>query len=138
VQPYCADAALRRDPDVSPLRGDLAGMPPALFTVGTEDALVDDTLLMYDEWRAAGNQAGRVFFVFFFFFFLGEEEARVYSPLTPTRIKHIAFKSTHSLAYCTTYVAHYCEAWLDVWPDAPHGVGHFGVHAVGRLHVDSP
>lgn len=77
---YCPDAALRADPDVSPLRGDLTGLPPAVFTVGTEDALVDDTLLMFDEWRAAGN-----------------------------------------------------GGWLDVWPEGPHGVGHFGVHAVTPL-----
>lgn len=77
---YCPDTALRVDSDVSPLRGDLTGLPPAIFTVGTEDALADDTLLMFDEWRAAGNQG-----------------------------------------------------WLDVWPDGPHGVGHFGVHAATPL-----
>jgi len=48
---------LRDDPDVSPLFADLAGMPPALFTVGTEDPLLDDTLFMYDRWRAAGSVA---------------------------------------------------------------------------------
>ena len=32
---YCADIALRRESsDVSPLRGDLRGMPPAVFTAG--------------------------------------------------------------------------------------------------------
>lgn len=47
----------RRDPDISPLYGDLKGMPPALFTVGTRDALMDDTLFMYARWMAAGNEA---------------------------------------------------------------------------------
>jgi acetyl esterase len=47
----------RRDPDVSPLFADLRGMPPALFTVGTLDPLLDDTLFMEARWRAAGSEA---------------------------------------------------------------------------------
>ena len=47
----------RRDPDVSPLFGDLSGMPPALFTVGATDHLVDDTLFMAARWELAGNEA---------------------------------------------------------------------------------
>ena len=45
----------RRDPDISPLYADLSGMPSALFTVGTGDALLDDTLFMEARWRAAGG-----------------------------------------------------------------------------------
>lgn len=44
-------------PDISPLHGDLSGLPPALFTVGTRDALLDDTLFMAPRWLAAGNRA---------------------------------------------------------------------------------
>jgi acetyl esterase/lipase len=45
------------DPDLSPLYADLSGLPPALFTVGTLDALIDDTLFMYMRWLTAGNSA---------------------------------------------------------------------------------
>jgi acetyl esterase/lipase len=47
----------RRVPDVSPLYADLKGLCPALFTVGTKDALLDDTLFMHARWVAAGNEA---------------------------------------------------------------------------------
>jgi acetyl esterase len=46
----------RRDPDISPLYADLSGMPPAVFTVGTQDPLLDDTLFMEARWRAAGHE----------------------------------------------------------------------------------
>jgi acetyl esterase len=45
----------RRDPDISPLFADLSGMPPAIFTCGTEDPLLDDTLFMEARWRQAGH-----------------------------------------------------------------------------------
>ncbi len=43
-----------RDGGVSPLYADLRGMPPALFTVGELDPLLDDSLFMAARWRAAG------------------------------------------------------------------------------------
>ena len=46
----------RRDPDISPLYADVRGMPPALFSVGTEDHLLDDTLFMAARWEVAGNR----------------------------------------------------------------------------------
>ena len=47
----------RRVPDISPLYADLTGLCPALFSVGTADALLDDTLFMHARWIAAGNEA---------------------------------------------------------------------------------
>ncbi len=47
----------RRAPDLSPLYADLQGMVPAIFTVGTADHLLDDTLLFADRWFLAGNTA---------------------------------------------------------------------------------
>ena len=47
----------RRVPDISPLYADLKGLCPALFSVGTKDALLDDSLFMHARWTAAGNEA---------------------------------------------------------------------------------
>jgi acetyl esterase len=50
----------RRDrdtPDISPLYGELEGMPPALFTVGAADYLLDDSLFMASRWHVAGSEA---------------------------------------------------------------------------------
>lgn len=45
----------RRSPELSPLYADLSGLCPALFTIGTRDALLDDSLFMHQRWVAAGN-----------------------------------------------------------------------------------
>jgi acetyl esterase len=50
------DAEARRDPGISPLYAPLHDMPPALFTVGTLDPLLDDSLFMEARWRMAGNR----------------------------------------------------------------------------------
>ena len=46
-----------RDPDLSPIFADLRGMPPVLFAVGTQDALLDHSLYMYVRWISSGNDA---------------------------------------------------------------------------------
>ena len=45
-----------RDPAISALYADLRGLPPALFTVGAEDPLLDDSLFMAARWDVAGNE----------------------------------------------------------------------------------
>ena len=47
----------KRDPEMSPLYGDLAGFGPALLTCGTLDPLIDDTLFMASKLAQAGNAA---------------------------------------------------------------------------------
>jgi acetyl esterase len=42
---------------VSPLYADLTGLPPALFSCGTLDPLLDDTLFIAARWQAAGSAA---------------------------------------------------------------------------------
>ena len=43
--------------DVSALYANLAKMPPAIFTIGSIDPLLDDSLFLYARWIAAGNEA---------------------------------------------------------------------------------
>lgn len=52
----CGPHPDRRDPDLSPLYAGLEGMPPALFSVGTRDLLLDDTLFMAARWASFANR----------------------------------------------------------------------------------
>ena len=44
-------------PDISPLYAELSGLPPAIFSVGTLDPVLDDSLFLYSRWRASGLEA---------------------------------------------------------------------------------
>lgn len=48
----------RKNPAISPLYQDLTGMklPPALFTCGTEDCLLDDTVMMAVKYQMSGAE----------------------------------------------------------------------------------
>ncbi len=46
-----------RVPEISPLYADLRDLPPALFTVGSADHLLDDSLFMAARWAVYGNEA---------------------------------------------------------------------------------
>ncbi|MGH9760146.1 MAG: alpha/beta hydrolase fold domain-containing protein, partial [Blastocatellia bacterium] len=56
-QAYIPAGTDPRNPDISPLHADLSNLPPALFTIGTWDPMLDDSLFMYSRWIAAGNDA---------------------------------------------------------------------------------
>lgn len=51
---YYAGLHDKRDPGLSPLFGDLTGLPPLLMCVGAAESMRDDTLLFADKARAAG------------------------------------------------------------------------------------
>ncbi|HEU0316869.1 MAG TPA: alpha/beta hydrolase [Solirubrobacteraceae bacterium] len=54
IRAYAGNVADRTDPDISPLFGDLAGLPPALLVVGTSDVLLEDNLAMAARLSSAG------------------------------------------------------------------------------------
>ena len=47
----------KTNPDVSPMFGNFNDMPPAIFTIGTKDVLLDHSLLLYSRWLAHNNIA---------------------------------------------------------------------------------
>ena len=57
VASFMTDTGSVDDPDVSPIHADLKGLPPALFTVGTRDPLLDDSLFMASRWSSSGNSS---------------------------------------------------------------------------------
>jgi acetyl esterase len=56
VKAYAGNVADRTHPDISPLFGDLEGLPPALLVVGTSDVLLEDNLAMAARLSSAGAE----------------------------------------------------------------------------------
>lgn len=57
VRCYLGEDGVADDPRVSPLLGDLAGLPPMLIQVAEHEALRDDSVTLSDATRAAGGTA---------------------------------------------------------------------------------
>jgi acetyl esterase/lipase len=55
VQAYVGQIADRTNPDISPLYGDLRGLPPALLIIGSLDIVLEDNLAMAARLSAAGG-----------------------------------------------------------------------------------
>lgn len=55
LQAYAGQVADRTLPDISPLYGDLDGLPPTLLVVGAADVLLEDNLALAARLAAAGN-----------------------------------------------------------------------------------
>lgn len=53
---YVGDARDRTDPDISPIFGDLTGLPPALLVIGSKDVVFEQSLEMAARLTAAGNE----------------------------------------------------------------------------------
>ncbi len=56
IQAYAGHVADRTNPDISPVFGDLRGLPPALLVVGSLDILLEDNLVMAARLSAAGGE----------------------------------------------------------------------------------
>lgn len=56
IQAYAGHVEDRTDPDISPLYGDLTGLPPALLVVGALDMVLEDNLVMAARLAAAGGE----------------------------------------------------------------------------------
>lgn len=55
LKAYVGGVEDRTNPDISPLFGDLLGLPPALLTIGTKDPVLEDSLAMAMRLSAAGG-----------------------------------------------------------------------------------
>ncbi len=56
IEAYAGHVADRTSPDISPVYGDLRGLPPILLVVGTADILLEDNLAMAARLSAAGGE----------------------------------------------------------------------------------
>jgi acetyl esterase/lipase len=55
IEAYVGHVKDRTAPDISPIYGDLHGLPPALLVIGSKDVLLEDNLAMAGRLSAAGN-----------------------------------------------------------------------------------
>ncbi|TQF74600.1 alpha/beta hydrolase [Rhodococcus spelaei] len=55
LEAYVGHVEDRTAPDISPVYGNLGGLPPALLVVGSKDVLLEDNLAMAGRLSAAGN-----------------------------------------------------------------------------------
>jgi acetyl esterase len=58
IEAYAGHVADRTNPDISPLYGDLRGLPPVLLIIGSLDILLEDNLVMAARLSAAGGEVG--------------------------------------------------------------------------------
>jgi acetyl esterase len=56
IQAYAGHVADRTNPDISPVYGDLRGLPSALLVVGSLDIVLEDNLVMAARLSAAGGE----------------------------------------------------------------------------------
>jgi acetyl esterase len=56
IQAYAGHVADRTNPDISPVYGDLRGLPPVLLVIGSLDILLEDNLVMAARLSAAGGE----------------------------------------------------------------------------------
>lgn len=56
IQAYAGHVADRTNPDISPVHGELHGLPPVLLVVGSLDILLEDNLVMAARLSAAGGE----------------------------------------------------------------------------------
>lgn len=56
IQAYAGHVADRTNPDISPVYGDLRGLPPVKLVVGSLDILLEDNLVMAARLSAAGGE----------------------------------------------------------------------------------
>ncbi|HEY2215732.1 MAG TPA: alpha/beta hydrolase [Acidimicrobiales bacterium] len=89
VQAYAGHVSDRTDPDISPLFGDLRGLPPTLLLVGSLDVLLEDNLAMAARLSVAGN----------------EVDIRVFPESMHGFTSHPTSMATAALAGATTWLA---------------------------------
>lgn len=93
---YAGRAADRTNPDISPLFGELRGLPPILMVIGEDDILFEDNLAMATRLLAAGV----------------EVDLRVYSA------------SPHAFAGHATSIAQAALDGIDEWLQARLALAH--------------